>query len=60
MYIVPIRHSVVKNKLLESVGLVCSYMCVRVNSETVDKGGDRSALFVEYLNTIGFVCDYLD
>lgn len=50
----------VKNKLLESVGLVCSYMCVRVNSETVDKGGDRSALFVEYLNTIGFVCDYLD
>lgn len=35
-------------------------MCVRVNSETVDTVGDRSVLFVESLNTIGFVCGYLD
>lgn len=49
-----------RNKFWESVGLVCRYKCVRVNSETVDTVGDRSVLFVESLNTIGFVCDYLD
>lgn len=35
-------------------------MCVRVGSETVDKVGDRSVLFVDSLHTIGFVCDNLD
>lgn len=32
-------------------------MCVRVSSETVDKIGNRSVLFVDSLNTIGFDCD---